>query len=326
MDFYRIKGKLEVTAENQGKKYQETFFIKGGQKQKGGTLNCSESVEYVTANTFVISGRAERNHYRAFINGKEVAVDRNGRFTTETALTGGYQRIEIELKDNTETVAFWTKEIYKLTDTIKLYVSGADKGIITQEDEYEIRGRVWNAVEPELKINGEAVVITEGVFSYKCVLEEGENVYKVIVKDSFGRTAENEVVVEKDTTAPEFEIKLPENGVYWPESVIKIETESDEKDLWYEVDEYPAEYCAENIYSKDYELEDDFYSWDRWKEKNLKGYESEVNKRVMQNKITLMTVNAGIAIENVTTVMDGEKDLYIAVTGDQCAITDIRVR
>ena len=261
MDFYRIKGKLEVTAENQGKKYKETFLIKGGQKQKGGTLNCSESVEYVTANTFVISGRAERNHYRAFINGKEVAVDRNGRFTTETALTGGYQRIEIELKDNTETVAFWTKEIYKLTDTIKLYVSGADKGIITQEDEYEIRGRVWNAVEPELKINGETVVITDGVFSYKCVLEEGENVYKVIVKDSLGRTAEKEVVVEKDTTAPEFEIKLPENGVYWPESVIKIETESDEKDLWYEVDEYATEYCAEKIYSKDYELEDDFYSW-----------------------------------------------------------------
>ncbi len=261
MDFYRTKGKLEVTAENQGKKYKETFLIKGGQKQKGGTLNCSESVEYVTANTFVISGRAERNHYRAFINGKEVAVDRNGRFTTETALTGGYQRIEIELKDNTETVAFWTKEIYKLTDTIKLYVSGADKGIITQEDEYEIRGRVWNAVEPELKINGETVVITDGEFSYKCVLEEGENVYKVIVKDSLGRTAEKEVVVEKDTTAPEFEIKLPENGVYWPESVIKIETESDEKDLWYEVDEYATEYCAENIYSKDYELEDDFYSW-----------------------------------------------------------------
>ncbi len=81
---------------------------------------------------------------------------------------------------------------------------------------------------------------------------------------------------------------------------------------------------AQNVITVD--KEDDFDSWDRWKEKNLKGYECEINIRVMQNKITLMTVNAGIAIENVTTVMDGEKDLYIAVTGDQCAITDIRVR
>ena len=261
MDFYRIKGKLEVTAENQGKKYKESFFIKGGQKQKGGTLSCTEAVEYVTADTYVITGKAERNHYRAFINGKEVAVDRNGRFRAETALEGGYQRIEIELKDNTETVAFWTKEIYKLTDTIKLYVSGADKGIITQEDDYEIRGKVWNAVESELKINGEIVVITDGEFSYKCVLEEGENVYKVVVKDSLGRTAEKEVVVVKDTTAPKFEIKLPENEVYWPESVIKFEIESDEKDLWYEVADYAREYCAEKVYTKDYELEDDFYSW-----------------------------------------------------------------
>lgn len=261
MDFYRIKGKLEVTAENQGKKYKEIFFIKGGQKQKGGVLNCKEDLEYIIADTFVISGKAERNYYKAYINGKEVSVDRNGKFSAETALTGGYQRIEIELKDNTETVAFWTKEIYKMTDTIKLYVSGADKGIITQEDDYEIRGRIWNAVNPELKINGEVVGIKDGVFTYKCILEEGENVYKVSVKDRLGRTAEKEIIIEKDTTAPKFEIKLPENEVYWPESVIKFEIESDEKDLWYEVADYAREYCAEKVYTKEYELKDDFYSW-----------------------------------------------------------------
>ena len=261
MDFNRIKGKLEVTAENHGKKYKESFFIKGGQKQKGGSLSCSEDVEYVTADTFAVSGRADRNTYRAFINGKEVPVDRNGSFSAETALTGGYQRIEIELKDNSQTVAFWTKEIYKMTGTVELYVSGAEKGIITQEDEYEIRGRIWNAAEPELKINGEAVKVTEGEFTYKCLLEEGENVYELSVKDSLGRSAEKKIVIEKDTTAPEFEIKLPENGVYWPESVIKLEAESDEKDLWYEVADYARDYCAEKVYTKDYELEDDFYSW-----------------------------------------------------------------
>ena len=261
MDFYRIKGKLEVTAENQGKKYKEIFFIKGGQKQKGGVLNCKEDLEYIIADTFVISGKAERNYYKAYINGNEVSVDRNGKFSAETALTGGYQRIKIELKDNTETVAFWTKEIYKMTDTIKLYVSGADKGIITQEDDYEIRGIIWNAVNPELKINGEFVDIRDGRFTYKCILEEGDNVYKVSVKDSLGRTAEKEIIIEKDTTAPKFEIKLPENEIYWPESVIKFEIESDEKDLWYEVADYAREYCAEKVYTKDYELEDDFYSW-----------------------------------------------------------------
>ncbi len=261
IDFNHIKGKLEVTAENNGKKYHQTFFVKGGQQQIGGTLNCTEEIEYITSGKYIISGKAERNHYRAYINGKEIAVDRNGRFSTETELTSGYQKIEIELKDNGETVAFWTKEIYRITDSIKLYVSGAEKGIITQDDEYELRGRIWNAVEPELKINGRSVEVSRGEFIYKCLLEEGENVYTVSVKDCLGRSAEKQIVIEKDTTAPDFEIKLPENKVYWPHSVITLETESDEKDLWYEVSDYVREYCADKVYTKNYELEDSFYNW-----------------------------------------------------------------
>ena len=81
---------------------------------------------------------------------------------------------------------------------------------------------------------------------------------------------------------------------------------------------------AQNVITVD--REDEFGGWDKWKEDNLKGFECEINVRVIQNKITVLTSNAGISIENVTTVMDGEKDLYMAITGDQCAITDIRVR
>lgn len=71
---------------------------------------------------------------------------------------------------------------------------------------------------------------------------------------------------------------------------------------------------------------DDFVSWDKWKERNRKGYECEVLFRRLTNKITVSTDNAGVAIENVTTILDGEHDIYVAITGDQCAITDIRIR
>ena len=37
------------------------------------------------------------------------------------------------------------------------------------------------------------------------------------------------------------------------------------------------------------------------------------------------TENLGIAIDTVTTIMDNVSELYVALTGDQCALTDIRI-
>ncbi len=74
------------------------------------------------------------------------------------------------------------------------------------------------------------------------------------------------------------------------------------------------------------EKSDDFESWDKWKEKNRKGYECEVLFKRLGGKISMLTSNCGIYIDNMTTIMDNVKDIYVAITGDQCAITDIRVK
>ena len=41
--------------------------------------------------------------------------------------------------------------------------------------------------------------------------------------------------------------------------------------------------------------------------------------------ITMRTENLGIAIHSVTTILDDVQDVYVALTGDQCAITNIHV-
>jgi len=74
------------------------------------------------------------------------------------------------------------------------------------------------------------------------------------------------------------------------------------------------------------ERSDDFISWDNWKEQNHKGYECELIFKRMGNKITIHTENAGIIIDNVTTILSQKNTVYVALTGDQCAITDIRIR
>ena len=43
------------------------------------------------------------------------------------------------------------------------------------------------------------------------------------------------------------------------------------------------------------------------------------------NSITTCTSNLGIAIQNVTTVLDGTQEIYAVLTGDQCALTNIRI-
>lgn len=71
---------------------------------------------------------------------------------------------------------------------------------------------------------------------------------------------------------------------------------------------------------------DKFTNWDAWKAANKTGFDVTVDLVRQGDKITLETKNAGIEITNITTVFDPSKDVYIALTGDQCAITNIRIK
>ena len=81
--------------------------------------------------------------------------------------------------------------------------------------------------------------------------------------------------------------------------------------------------AAENILTV--KKRDDFGGWDTWKEKNKRGYDCEVIFSRKSNIITTVTENCGIYINNMTKVLDGSDNIYVALTGDQCAITNIRI-
>ena len=70
---------------------------------------------------------------------------------------------------------------------------------------------------------------------------------------------------------------------------------------------------------------DDFRDWNTWKEKNRIGFEVEVDFARRGRKISLSTQNLGISIHNAMTILDDHDDIYVALTGDQVALTDIRV-
>ena len=70
---------------------------------------------------------------------------------------------------------------------------------------------------------------------------------------------------------------------------------------------------------------DDFEGWEAWKHLNKEGINCFVSFERKGDRITVNTENLGLAIKNTTTIKDGTREIYAAITGDQCAITDIRI-
>ncbi len=68
-----------------------------------------------------------------------------------------------------------------------------------------------------------------------------------------------------------------------------------------------------------------FEGWDIWKEKLKEGFDCTVTIRKEKDLIVMETENQGLKIHSETTVKNAAKDLYVALTGDQSAITDIKI-
>ncbi len=68
-----------------------------------------------------------------------------------------------------------------------------------------------------------------------------------------------------------------------------------------------------------------FTGWDDWKAANRKGMECSITISKSGNRVTLTTENMGIYIENTAVFNESvPENLYVALTGDQVALTDIR--
>jgi len=68
-----------------------------------------------------------------------------------------------------------------------------------------------------------------------------------------------------------------------------------------------------------------FEGWEHWKEINKKGFEATISFERKGNKVVTVTENQGICIRNTTVVKDTKADIFVALSGDQCALTNIRI-
>lgn len=70
---------------------------------------------------------------------------------------------------------------------------------------------------------------------------------------------------------------------------------------------------------------ENFPGWDSWKEINKVGLECSLLVARRGKNIVLSTENLGISIENTTIIKEPPDEVYICLTGDEIALTDIRI-
>ena len=147
-------------------------------------------------------------------------------------------------------------------------------------------------------------------------------------------SAYSEGVLIKDRTKLSFHtMTLPEANLVWHCPYIVIYYSEDGKIGGKDYREYAfiklngedngSNKFAENNFSM--KRKDSFENWNKWKENNKIGYECRIDFVKKGNTVSLKTENLGISIENTSKILEGTDEIYAAITGDQCAITDIRI-
>ncbi len=106
--------------------------------------------------------------------------------------------------------------------------------------------------------------------------------------------------------------KMPSGDDYKEYALIRLDGEN-----------WEAEDLSKNDLNVD--MDDSFGSWENWKHSNKKGFDCTIYFRMKDNQITTYTKNLGISLKNVTTIFDMPDEVYFALTGDQAAITNIRI-
>lgn len=70
---------------------------------------------------------------------------------------------------------------------------------------------------------------------------------------------------------------------------------------------------------------DSFPGWDEWLNGHKKGLNCEISFERKGNQVVLKTETLGVRIENTSILKEENVKVYVALTGDQVALTDIRV-
>lgn len=149
------------------------------------------------------------------------------------------------------------------------------------------------------------------------------------------RSAATEAVEIKGDTQIQFHtMSLPSANLVWHCPYIVVYYSSDKMVGGKGFREYAliklnGEYEAESDFAENrfsMKKQESFPGWDVWKEIHKKGLECKIDIKRNGDRLTIETENLGIQISDRIRILDGAPEVYVALTGNQIALTDIRVK
>ncbi len=146
--------------------------------------------------------------------------------------------------------------------------------------------------------------------------------------------ATNGIVVEDGLELLFHSMSLPTASLLWQCAYVMLFSSDDNTIFGENYHEYAhLKMNGENEWQGNYSenssqvmKDDKFESWEKWEERNKKGVECHVSFARRGNKIITTTKCAGLIMRNTTTLLEKTKEVYCSLSGDQCALTDIRVK
>ncbi|WP_461182453.1 S8 family serine peptidase [Virgibacillus kimchii] len=165
-------------------------------------------------------------------NGEEVGtaeIGEDAAFSINTGLTEGDNEITaITLVDGEEAKQSEPVTVTLDTEAPELTIASPEDGEMTNRETATVEGTVWDANLDTVTVNGQETAVTDGAFSHRILLDEGENVIEVVATDLAGNIMEETITIYAKYTAPEIMNLTPAEDQHLETGQsVKIEFESE---------------------------------------------------------------------------------------------------
>ncbi|MEK5520620.1 S8 family serine peptidase [Heyndrickxia sp. FSL W8-0423] len=147
-------------------------------------------------------------------NGEEVktvqATDK-GTFSADVALTEGENVLtaKASVESGSTEPSAPVKVVYDKTKP-NLIIDSPKNDSKTNKETVTVEGKVSDANLDWVKVDGQKATVTDGKYSKRVMLENGENVIKVVAQDKAGNKVTKKVTVHAQYDAPAIENLLPD--------------------------------------------------------------------------------------------------------------------
>ncbi|RKQ29613.1 peptidase S8 [Oceanobacillus halophilus] len=146
-------------------------------------------------------------------NGEEVDtvdIDENGTFELPAELTEGENVLTVVTYSNGEEVNISEPVTVTLdTEAPELTIDNPVDGDKTNRETVSVEGTIADENLENVEVNGAEASVTDGSYSKRIILEEGENEIEVVATDAAGNQAAETITIEADYTAPVIENVTP---------------------------------------------------------------------------------------------------------------------